>query len=64
MAATGGWRLVVYPGAGHGFYGEEPDRFAKDLVAFIKDLWGQLRGTSGRHALAAKAASVRSLFSG
>jgi pimeloyl-ACP methyl ester carboxylesterase len=31
-------RLVVYPGAGHGFYYEEPERFASDLVAFVKDL--------------------------
>jgi pimeloyl-ACP methyl ester carboxylesterase len=31
-------RLVVYPGAGHALYCEEPDRFASDLAAFIKDL--------------------------
>ncbi len=39
LAATiVGSRLVVYPGAGHGFYWEEPDRFASALVAFIEDL--------------------------
>jgi pimeloyl-ACP methyl ester carboxylesterase len=37
-AAIAGSRLVVYPGAGHAFYWEEPDRFASDLVAFIEDL--------------------------
>jgi pimeloyl-ACP methyl ester carboxylesterase len=26
----------VYPGAGHAFYWEEPDRVAYDLVAFIE----------------------------
>jgi pimeloyl-ACP methyl ester carboxylesterase len=37
-AAISGSRLVVYPGAGHGFYVEEPDRCASDLTAFIEDL--------------------------
>ena len=37
-AAIAGSRLVVYPGAGHAFYWEEPERFASDLVAFIEDL--------------------------
>lgn len=36
--AVAGSRLLVYPGAGHTFYWEEPDRIASDLVAFIKDL--------------------------
>ena len=31
-------RLIVYPGAGHVFYWEEPDRVAADLVAFIEEL--------------------------
>lgn len=29
-------RLVMYPGAGHAFYWEEPHRVASDLLAFIK----------------------------
>jgi len=37
-AAIAGSRLVVYPGAGHALYWEEPARFASDLVAFIEDL--------------------------
>lgn len=37
-AGISGSRLVVYPGAGHAFYWEEPDRFASDLAAFIDDL--------------------------
>ena len=31
-------RLVVYPGAGHALYCEEPVRFAADLAAFITEL--------------------------
>jgi pimeloyl-ACP methyl ester carboxylesterase len=38
VAAIADSRLVVYPGAGHAFYWEEPARFAADLVAFIEDL--------------------------
>jgi non-heme chloroperoxidase len=37
-AAIVGSRLVVYPGAGHSPHWEEPERFASDLVAFIKTL--------------------------
>jgi pimeloyl-ACP methyl ester carboxylesterase len=37
-AAITGSRLVVYPGAGHAFYWEEPNRVASDLVAFIEGL--------------------------
>jgi pimeloyl-ACP methyl ester carboxylesterase len=37
-SAITGSRLLVYPGAGHGFYWEEPERLVSDLVAFIKDL--------------------------
>ena len=37
-AAIAGARLVVYPGAGHGFHWEEPARFAADLVAFTAHL--------------------------
>jgi pimeloyl-ACP methyl ester carboxylesterase len=33
-----GARLVVYPGAGHLFYWEEPARVAVDLVSFIKEI--------------------------
>lgn len=30
-----GSRLVLYPGAGHAFHWEDPDRFAADLVEFV-----------------------------
>jgi pimeloyl-ACP methyl ester carboxylesterase len=33
-----GSRLVVYPGAGHALYWEEPAHFASDIVAFIETL--------------------------
>jgi pimeloyl-ACP methyl ester carboxylesterase len=33
-------RLVVYPGAGHALYWEEPARFASDIAAFIENING------------------------
>jgi pimeloyl-ACP methyl ester carboxylesterase len=36
QAAITGSRLVVYPGAGHAVYWEEPARVASDLVAFVE----------------------------
>ncbi|MBA3615654.1 MAG: alpha/beta fold hydrolase [Rubrobacteraceae bacterium] len=36
-AAITGSRLLVYPGAGHAFYWEEPGRVASDLTAFITE---------------------------
>ena len=39
-AAIPGARLVIYPGAGHVFYWEEPERTASDLVAFVERLGG------------------------
>ncbi len=35
-AAIAGSQLVVYPGAGHGFHWEDPERFAADLAAFAE----------------------------
>lgn len=35
-SAIKGATLIVYPNAGHGVHWEEPERFAKDLVAFIR----------------------------
>jgi len=37
-AAIPNSRLLVYPGAGHAFYWEIPDRVAVELAAFIADL--------------------------
>jgi non-heme chloroperoxidase len=37
-AAIAGSRLLVYAGAGHAFYWEEPERVASDLAAFIARL--------------------------
>jgi pimeloyl-ACP methyl ester carboxylesterase len=36
VAAVPDARLVVYAGAGHGTHWEEPERFASDLVAFVR----------------------------
>jgi non-heme chloroperoxidase len=36
LAAIKGSRLVVYPGTGHAPHWEEPERFARDLVAFLQ----------------------------
>jgi non-heme chloroperoxidase len=38
LAAITGSRLLVYPGAGHAFYWEDPGRVASDLAAFIAGL--------------------------
>ena len=38
LAAIPDARLVVYEKAGHAFHWEEPERFASDLVAFVKSL--------------------------
>ena len=38
VAAIPGSQFVVYAGAGHAFYWEEPDRVASELVAFIEAL--------------------------
>jgi len=38
MAAVPDARLLVYAGAGHGTHWEEPERFASDLVAFVRRL--------------------------
>lgn len=39
-SAIAGARLLVYSGAGHAFYWEEPSRLASDLVAFVEALAG------------------------
>jgi non-heme chloroperoxidase len=36
VSAVAGARLIVYKGAGHGTHWEEPERFASDLVAFVR----------------------------
>lgn len=42
VTAIAGSRLLVYERAGHGLHWEEPERFAADLVAFVRSL-GVLR---------------------
>ena len=39
-AAIPNSRLVVYPGAGHALYWEEPERVAQDVAAFARSLGG------------------------
>jgi len=43
-----GSRLVVFPGAGHASYWEEPAHFASDIEAFIEDLAHRTRSESKR----------------
>jgi len=38
LAAIAGSRLVVYENAGHGLHWEEPERFTRDLMAFVRSL--------------------------
>jgi pimeloyl-ACP methyl ester carboxylesterase len=44
QAAIVGSRLVVYEDAGHAVHWEEPERFARDLVAFARGLAGNRPG--------------------
>ena len=37
-SAIAGAKLVVYPGAGHALYWEEPARFATDVANFVMGL--------------------------
>ena len=52
-----GSRLIVYPGAGHVFYWEEPAHVAADLVTFTKELasgvalWSENMNGKGRSSL-------------
>jgi pimeloyl-ACP methyl ester carboxylesterase len=43
--AIPGARLLVYPGAGHAFYWEEPARAAADLAAFVRGLADRAPGS-------------------
>ena len=47
-AAITGSRLLVYPGAGHAFYWEDPGRVASDLAAFIAELETKYHPSEGR----------------
>jgi non-heme chloroperoxidase len=47
-AAITGSRLLVYPGAGHAFYWEDPGRVASDLAAFIVELETKYHPSEGR----------------
>jgi len=38
LKMIGGSRLVVYPGAGHALYWEEPVRVALDIKAFVEEI--------------------------
>jgi pimeloyl-ACP methyl ester carboxylesterase/tetratricopeptide (TPR) repeat protein len=38
LTAIGGSRLIVYAGTGHSPQWEQPERFAADIVAFMKDV--------------------------
>jgi non-heme chloroperoxidase len=46
--AITGSRLLVYPGAGHAFYWEDPGRVASDLAAFIAELETKYHPSEGR----------------
>jgi steroid delta-isomerase-like uncharacterized protein len=50
-AAIAGSRLLVYEGAGHAFYWEEPGRVAADLVTFIAELEMNNNPPEGRSAM-------------
>jgi non-heme chloroperoxidase len=48
VAAITGSRLLMYPGAGHAFYWEDPGRVASDLAAFIAELETKYHASEGR----------------
>ena len=50
-AAITGSRLLVYEGAGHAFYWEEPGRVAADLAAFVAELETRNHPSKGRSTM-------------